>query len=222
MSTQNKLFIIFVICVFSLAIIGIRSTQAAPVFQEQDDIGMGENHEDEGWAMRGYFCENLEESHPVGSQLAELYDVPYGDIMEVFCSGSGFGTIGLALETAASTGENWQELMTTSGEKGWGRIWQDLNLIGRPEHAGPPNDEDGDGRPDFAGPPEDNDGDGRPDFAGPPIDKDGDGRPDFAGPKNDADGDGRPDKPGKPDKPDKPDKPEKPDKPDKTEKPDKP
>jgi hypothetical protein len=192
-----------------LAIIGIRSTQAADVFQDQDDIGVGENQEDEGEAMRSFFCENLEVDHPVGSGLAERYGVPYADIMEAFCAGSGFGTIGLALETAVSTGENWQELLVSSEEKGWGRIWQDLNLIGRPEHAGPPNDEDGDGHPDFAGPPEDNDGDGRPDFAGPPVDKDGDGRPDFAGPKNDADGDGRPDKPGKPDKPDKREKPDK-------------
>lgn len=211
MFSLKKVLIIFLICFLSLAIIGVSSTHAEFLLQGEDVIDEGENEEDEGERTRGYFCENLEVDHPVGSGLAERYGVPYADIMEVFCAGSGFGSIGIALETAASTGENREELLADAREEGWGRIWQDLGLIGRPEHAGPPNDKNGDGIPDHAGPPEDNDGDGRPDFAGPPVDKNGDGRPDFAGPKNDADGDGRPDKPGKPEKPEKPEKPDKPD-----------
>jgi len=205
MSKVNKLFIIFLISVFSLAIVGLNSTQAASLVQEEDGFSEGENEEDEGEKTRGFYCVISEEQHPVGAALAELYGAPYEEIMDAFCAGSGFGSIGLALETAASTGETWQNLIRIREEKGWGRIWQDLELIGRPEHAGPPNDEDGDGIPDHAGPPGDNDGDGRPDFAGPPVDENGDGRPDFAGPPDDADGDGRPDHAGPPDGAGKPD-----------------
>jgi hypothetical protein len=150
--------------------------------EEPDEDGEVEG-ELEDDPSEGYYCRQSEDPHPFGARLGFGYGVEYEELQAWFCDGYGWGQIMLALQTARITGEDFEDLLSwrTEGE-GWGQIWQDLGLIGRPEDAGPPNDEDGDGRPDFAGPPNDEDGDGRPDFAGPPNDEDGDGRPDFAGP----------------------------------------
>jgi hypothetical protein len=146
--------------------------------EEQDDAT-----DEEDTPSTGYYCVQSEEPHPFGALLAERYGTDYATLQAWFCDGFGWGQIMLALQTSAITGDDPGALLELrSGGAGWGEIWQDLKLIGRPEHAGPPNDEDGDGKPDFAGPPNDEDGDGKPDFAGPPNDEDGDGKPDFAGP----------------------------------------
>jgi hypothetical protein len=145
----------------------------------------------------GYFCVQSEDMHPFGERLASRYEVDYEILQGWFCDGFGWGQIMLALKTSAITGDDFEGLLERRGSgEGWGQIWQDLKLIGRPEDAGPPNDEDGNGRPDFAGPPEWA-GEGRPDFAGPP-EWAGEGRPDFAGPPDWA-GEGRPDFAGPPD-----------------------
>ena len=146
--------------------------------EEEDDPTDGQDD-----PSTGYFCTQSEEPHPFGARLAERYGADYQTLQAWFCDGFGWGQIMLALQTSEITeGDPAALLEARRGGQGWGQIWQELQLIGRPEHAGPPNDEDGNGRPDFAGPPNDEDGDGRPDFAGPPNDEDGDGRPDFAGP----------------------------------------
>lgn len=161
---------------------------ALQVRVEQDDDPVEEDDD----PATGYFCMQSERPHPFGARLAERYDVEYETLQEWFCDGFGWGQVMLALQTGQITGEDPEALLEARrGGQGWGQIWQELKLIGRPEHAGPPNDEDGNGRPDFAGPPDDEDGNGRPDFAGPPDhagppdDKGGRGRPDFAGPPSD-------------------------------------
>ncbi len=117
----------------------------------------------------GYYCQQSEVPHPFGARLSERYGVDYATLQAWFCQGFGWGQIMLALQTGLITGDDPAGLLEArSNGLGWGEIWQSLNLIGRPEHAGPPNDADGNGRPDFAGPPMDADGDGRPDFTGPP------------------------------------------------------
>jgi hypothetical protein len=129
----------------------------------------------------GYYCTQSEVPHPFGQRLAERYEVEYTTLQAWFCDGFGWGQVMLALQTGKITGEDPGELLKSRRSGlGWGDIWREKKLIGRPEHAGPPNDENGDGRPDFAGPPSDNDGDGKPDFAGPPAGTDrgrGRGRP---------------------------------------------
>jgi hypothetical protein len=152
--------------------------------EEQDDSTDedGDGEEEDG-PSTGYYCTQSEEPHPFGTLLAERYETDYATLQAWFCGGFGWGQVMLALQTSEITGGDPGALLELrSGGAGWGEIWQELKLIGRPEHAGPPNDEDGDGKPDFAGPPNDEDGDGIPDFAGPPNDEDGDGKPDFAGP----------------------------------------
>lgn len=133
--------------------------------EEQEDDPTEEQND----PSTGYFCTQSEEPHPFGALLADRYDTDYETLQGWFCEGFGWGQIMLALQTSEITeGDPEALLEARRGGQGWGQIWQELKLIGRPEEAGPPNDEDGDGRPDFAGPPNDEDGHGRPDFAGPP------------------------------------------------------
>jgi hypothetical protein len=154
-------------------------TVSALVIKVEDDDPTDEQDD----PSTGYFCTQSEDPHPFGDRLAERYGTDYETLQAWFCDGFGWGQIMLALQTSQVTGGDPGELLEArSGGEGWGQIWQGLGLIGRPDHAGPPNDENGDGRPDFAGPPNDEDGDGKPDHAGPPNDEDGDGKPDHAGP----------------------------------------
>ena len=154
---------------------------------EEGEVDPGEEEED---GSNGYFCRQSEDAHPFGERLAERYEVEYETLQGWFCDGFGWGQILLALHTGDMTETDPAELLQARRDgEGWGQIWQGLNLIGRPEQADAPNDEDGNGRPDFAGPPADDDGDGRPDHAGPPEnagsqkDKSDKGRPDDKGPK---------------------------------------
>jgi hypothetical protein len=153
--------------------------------EEEDDPA-----EEQDDPSEGYFCTQSEVMHPFAERLLAHYDTDYATLQAWFCDGFGWGQIMLALQTSEVTDDLPEDLLDRRrGGEGWGQIWQDLKLIGRPEHAGPPNDENGDGRPDFAGPPGEADR-GRPDFAGPPGQAGG-GRPDFAGPPGQAGG-GRP------------------------------
>jgi RNase P/RNase MRP subunit p29 len=161
-------------------------------------VKIEEQEKDDGDPSGGYYCEQSEEMHPFGEKLASRYDeVKYETLQEWFCSGFGWGQIMLALKTSEITGDDFEALLVRRGDgEGWGQIWQDLELIGRPEDAGPRNDVDSNDRPDFAGPPEWV-GDGRPEQAGPP-EWVGDGRPEDAGPPEWV-GDGRPEDAGPPD-----------------------
>ncbi|MBW6467288.1 MAG: hypothetical protein K0B06_12345 [Brevefilum sp.] len=86
-------------------------------------------------------CEQVcsgEMLHPVLTSLAEAYEVDYEDLLEYFCDfGFGVGEIRLALVTAERVdGVLYTDLLEwryAEGMKdvGWGRIWQELGLIGR-------------------------------------------------------------------------------------------
>lgn len=136
---KNAIRFSFITLVLALAMVlfGVRLATA----QEEDE-------------RDGYFCVQSEDQHPFGERLSERYEMDYETLQAWFCEGFGWGQVMLALQTSKITGEDPQDLLEArrSGA-GWGEIWQELKLIGRPEHAGPPNDENGDGRPDFAGPP---------------------------------------------------------------------
>jgi hypothetical protein len=64
---------------------------------------------------------------PKGQKLAELYGVPYEEIMGWFCQGFGFGEIDLAYSLSAQTGTPVDQIfaMKSSG-MGWGEIKKQL------------------------------------------------------------------------------------------------
>lgn len=120
-----------------------------------------------------YFCENRDDEHPVAAGIAETYDLDYETVIAWFCGDDldkdgenfGFGEIMLALQTSnlEDIDLDAEDILEMRADGlGWGEIWQEFGLIGKPDHAGPPA---GIGRPDWAGPPE---GVGPPDWAGPP------------------------------------------------------
>lgn len=128
----------------------------------------------------GYFCSEDSEDHPVALAIAETYEATYDEVIAMFCDGqgeegsarTGFGQIMLAYQTAEETGGTASEILSERAEgKGWGQIWQELDLIGKPEDAGKP---DHAGKPDDVGKPE-GVGNGKPE---------GKGKPDHAGPKH--------------------------------------
>lgn len=162
-----------------------------------------EEEPDEEGPSEGFYCQQSEQQHPFGARLAERYGVDYATLQAWFCDGYGWGQIMLALQTGQVSGDDPGALLEERrGGAGWGQIWQERKLIGKPDEAGPPTDEDGDGIPDHAlanknrGEEQQNEeGRGRPDHAGPPDDEDGDGRPDHAGP---PEGRGKPENAGPP------------------------
>ncbi|MEA3377300.1 MAG: DUF5667 domain-containing protein [Chloroflexota bacterium] len=153
--------------------------------QQEEDDGEEPEGEDEGWWTLEDF------THPVAASLAEHYDVDYDDIVYWFQQGYGFGEIMHALETADKIEDeevDWADLLEEKGEdKGWGDIWQEYGLIGRPEevgppdHAGPKDEEKEPGPPSHAGPKDEENEAGPPDHAGP-KDKDRDPGPPFGSP----------------------------------------
>jgi hypothetical protein len=112
--------------------------------------------------------------HPVAQSLAEQYGANAEQIMGWFCgsgdgTGFGFGQIMLALRKGGQLGSDapsTAEILErrASGE-GWGQIWKDLGVkgkpaeVGPPEHAGPKDKARGPeqgGPPDHAGPKDKN------------------------------------------------------------------
>lgn len=96
---------------------------------------------DDGGPAEGYYCSQTETPHPFGARLAERYNTEYATLQTWFCEGFGWGQIMLALETGQLTGNEAESFLAARSEgQGWGQIWKELGLIGRPEDAGPPED----------------------------------------------------------------------------------
>jgi hypothetical protein len=130
------------------------------------------NGEEEG----SYFCENRKGEHPVAAGIAEKYEVDYETVIAWFCGDEdfvkpdgdnfGFGEIMLALQTIAldDVELSAEEILEMRADGlGWGEIWQEFGLIGKPDHAGPP-DWAGKGSPEWVGK-------GPPPWAGAPEGK---------------------------------------------------
>jgi hypothetical protein len=85
--------------------------------------------------------------HPRATELAEEYDVAAEQVMTWFCEGGyGFGDILLALKTSQETGVPAGDLLARKTELGgWGEVWQELGLIGKPAKD---KDKDKSGGPD--------------------------------------------------------------------------
>jgi hypothetical protein len=82
------------------------------------------------------YCVGVE-PHPVAQRLAETYGVAYEDIMTWFCEGRyGFGEIMHALQTGdpEEEGKTPEQILLLKTELGgWGKVWQELGLIGKPD-----------------------------------------------------------------------------------------
>jgi hypothetical protein len=130
-----------------------------------------------------YYCTQSEVPHPFGAVLAERYQVDYAILQGWFCDGYGWGQVMLALQTGQMTDTDPSALLAArkAGE-GWGRIWQELKLIGNHNDEVSSNETDGESQPADAGPSDNEHGNGRPDHAGPHNDEDGDGHPDHPTP----------------------------------------
>ncbi len=109
------------------------------VWQELGLIGAADDDDAEEPAEEDLaYCVGAD-PHPTAQRLAETYDVSYEQIMTWFCEERyGLGEIMHALQTSdAEDGENGDaaeqilHLKTELG--GWGQVWQELGLIGRPE-----------------------------------------------------------------------------------------
>jgi hypothetical protein len=90
-------------------------------------------------------------THPVAAGLARRYAVDAGTVMSWFCDDNfGFGEIMHALQTSEVVSGTGVLSDTTPGALlalkadlgGWGQVWQELGLIGRPHESGPPGQED--------------------------------------------------------------------------------
>ena len=81
------------------------------------------------------YCVGVE-PHPVAQRLAGAYNVAYEDIMTWFCEGRyGLGEIMHALQTSDDEDGNAPEqvLLRKTELGGWGQVWQELGLIGKPD-----------------------------------------------------------------------------------------
>lgn len=87
----------------------------------------------------GYYCQQSENTHPMGARLSERFGVEYATLQTWFCNGSGWGEIALALQTSRLTSGDPETLLTEhQNGTGWGQIWQVMGLNGHDVH------EDGD------------------------------------------------------------------------------
>ena len=125
--------------------------------EDEDEIEIEDDDDGdaEGFRDHSAFCaEGKQEGpHPLAPKIAERYGVSADMVMDFFCDGYSMGAIMLAIKTSQMEGVDAAPgdllLMRAEGE-GWGRIWQELRLIGsekeghsppgwlkRPAHAGP-------------------------------------------------------------------------------------
>ncbi len=88
--------------------------------------------EEEGKVNKGFYCTTAESSQPALADLASEFNADYAHLLDWFCSGHyGVGEIMLALRTSqAMEGLSAQEILDMRGEGGWGKVWQELGLIG--------------------------------------------------------------------------------------------
>lgn len=108
----------------------------------------------EGSKYNSAFCSGRKDKpHPVAAGISQTYHMPIDDVMNYFCDGHGFGQIMLALQTKAITGIDVSETLgNRDAGMGWGEIWKNMGLIGKPNQASSPPGHLK--RPPWAGPPE--------------------------------------------------------------------
>jgi hypothetical protein len=115
--------------------------------KEGDEIGAGSK-------LNSAYCSGRKDKpHPVAAGISQTYGIPLENVMVYFCDGHGFGQIMLALQTKSLTGVDVSETLgSRESGMGWGEIWKNMGLIGKPKQAtSPPGHLK---RPPWAGPPE--------------------------------------------------------------------
>jgi hypothetical protein len=135
----------------------------------------------------GFYCTNKESMHPVVQKIADKYGAEYAEVLAFFCGTdeighNGLGGIDLAYKTsqALDDGTTAADILLMKEEMGgWGKVWQQLGLVGN--KSGEPDDDEEDsemveilgdmarshkqenenkgkpantGKPDHAGPPD--------------------------------------------------------------------
>jgi hypothetical protein len=68
------------------------------------------------------------EPHPIGSNIAQTYEVPYEEVIGWFCEGYSFENILIALETSEATDVPAATLLEMLLEKDWEVIWDEIGL----------------------------------------------------------------------------------------------
>jgi hypothetical protein len=110
--------------------------------KEEDPEGEPDEREGEGhaWGRGGIYCAGGKtKQHPMAARIGVLYEVDPEWVMGEFCSGHGFGTIMLALQTKGLTGEGAEDLLNThKAGKGWGVIWKNVGLFRHNRAGNPP------------------------------------------------------------------------------------
>jgi hypothetical protein len=105
------------------------------VWQHLGLIGATDEDEEELSEEEAGYCAGVG-THPVIQRLSVTYDVAYGDILGWFCQGRyGLGEIMHALQTSdPDEGTSPEQLLGRKTELGgWGQVWQELGLIGKPD-----------------------------------------------------------------------------------------
>ncbi|MBK8138141.1 MAG: thrombospondin type 3 repeat-containing protein [Chloroflexi bacterium] len=69
-------------------------------------------------------------AHPVGTRIANEWELDYETVMEWKCDGFGFGQIIIALRLAEELGEDAADMLDAfkNGEGGWGKLMKDRGL----------------------------------------------------------------------------------------------
>ena len=105
------------------------------VWQDLGLIGSTDDDDEELTEEEAGYCAGVG-THPVIQRLSETYGVAYEDILGWFCQGRyGLGEIMHALQTAdPDDGTTPEQLLGRKTELGgWGQVWQELDLIGKPD-----------------------------------------------------------------------------------------
>ena len=120
---------------------------------ERDDDGDGGENGNGSKAESAFCSGRKDKPHPLAAGIEDKYGLPVDEVMLYFCDGYGFGQIMLALHTEEMTGVGVSETLGNRNKGlGWGQIWKELKLIGKPKEASSPPGHLK--RPAHAGPPE--------------------------------------------------------------------
>lgn len=70
------------------------------------------------------------EDQDMAADIADTYGITYEEVLGLFCQGFSFDEILLALETAAQTNSQAQDILVMRRDgKSWDDIWKDLGVI---------------------------------------------------------------------------------------------
>lgn len=106
----------------------------------KESKGKGDDDDGDGGQANSAYCAGRKDKpHPLAAGIEEIYGVSPEETMAYFCKGFGFGQIMLALQTKELKGLEVSELLETrKSGMGWGQIWKEHGLVGKPGEASSP------------------------------------------------------------------------------------